>query len=75
MKKLRFVGKHFLLAFCLVSLLSIITPASVNAGICEYALLHCLGDAGAMLSKAIVGQVIYCLNGYSFCLDYIAPFL
>ncbi|MBE0461359.1 MAG: hypothetical protein IBX60_06980 [Candidatus Aminicenantes bacterium] len=79
MKKFRIKGKYFFFIISFVLLFSFISHVdlSANANMCEYALIQCFGDASIWdwITKAIVGQILYCLNGYGFCKEYVEPFI
>lgn len=78
MRKFKSISKCLVLFFFLVILFSIVLPVDLSANdVCEYALIHCIGgaDLGEWLSRAIVGQILYCLNGYDFCKTYYEPYL
>jgi len=69
--------KYIWIMLTLILVFSALSPADLNANICEYALAQCFGDATILdwLSRAVVGQIFYCLNGYDFCKKYIEKFI
>jgi hypothetical protein len=77
MRKFITQKKQFLVILSLILVFSALAPVDLDAHICEYALIQCFGDANILdwLSKAIVGQLIYCLNGYDFCTEFIENFI
>jgi len=62
----------------LVGLGITLVPTEVQAGadICLLGAAQCLGDASIVdwATKMIVGHLLYCINGYDFCRQYIMPY-
>lgn len=77
MKKLSTPKKHVLVIISLILLFWASWPADLDANICEYALARCFGDASLLdwLSTAVLGQILYCLNGYDFCKKFVEKFI
>jgi hypothetical protein len=77
MRKVFMQKKHLLVIISLILVFSALSPVELDAGICEYAVARCFGDASVLdwVSSAIVGQIIYCLNGYDFCKEFVENFI
>ena len=69
-------GRRFLgtasAVLCLAMSLVVIAPAA-RAGVCEMAVAGCMLDAGLIMAQnpmAGLSYMFFCLDGYSFCLNY-----
>lgn len=69
--------KNLWIVISLILLFSTLWPADLDANICEYALARCFGDTTLLewLSTAVLGQILYCLNGYDFCKRFMEDFI
>lgn len=70
-KRRPFLGMA-LAVLCLVLSLAAFAPAA-RGGVCEGALAGCMVDAGLIMAQSpIVGlsYMMFCVDGYSFCLRY-----
>ncbi|MDW7760033.1 MAG: hypothetical protein SCM96_05275 [Acidobacteriota bacterium] len=71
-------AKGIILCVAVVLVSFVAAPhGNADVSVCEWALVRCFGKTNIMewLSRAILGQILYCLNGYDFCKTFVEPFI
>lgn len=77
MRKLLIQRKNLLVILCVILVLTPMSSGDQNSHICEYAIAQCFGEASLWdwVSQAVLGHILYCLNGYGFCKEFVEAFI